>query len=247
MASGTRLEMTRLPQLARWACPPWPAYWRSTNSPYQRPCLPTLKQCLPLLKLNWTRTSYTDWPEDQSQLDRRTHPGLEASCATIFQGCAKLKNKNIDLDGRTHWNNIRIIGLSEFIKGPWPSTFFSKVPMKIFGEQVLQTPPELNRAQCTLVPKPRQGDKTGANDHVFIDTKLKSWPVNGGMTWSTESVLGWRAEWESWFIHSFISRDPERSGGQKGREVRWTRLKHVAWMDESWRTASEGYAAWAGE
>lgn len=32
--------------------------------------------------------------------------------------------------------------------------------MKIFGDQVLQTPPELNRAQCTLIPKPWQGDKT---------------------------------------------------------------------------------------
>lgn len=198
--------------------------------------LASLKAKLDTDKLHWLT-----WRPKPAQQKNASRP------RSIIQACAKLKNNNIDLDGHTHWNNIRIIGLSEFIEGPRPSTFFSKVPMKIFGEQVLQTPPELNRAQCTLVPKPRQGDKTGANDHVFIDTKLKSWPVNGGMTWSTESVLGWGAEWESWFIHSFISRDPERSGGQKGREVRWTWLKHVAWMDELWRTASKGYAAWAGE
>lgn len=46
--------------------------------------------------------------------------------------CSKLKTKNIDLEGRSRRNNIRIIGLPESIEGPRSTTIFSEVLMEIF-------------------------------------------------------------------------------------------------------------------
>ncbi|KAJ3590341.1 hypothetical protein NHX12_008293 [Muraenolepis orangiensis] len=72
---------------------------------------------------------------------------------------AKLKAKIIDLEGRSRRNNLRIIGIPESIEGPRPTAFYSEVLVKMLGDQVLQTPPELDRAHRTLAAKPRQGDK----------------------------------------------------------------------------------------
>ncbi|KAJ3595055.1 hypothetical protein NHX12_004360 [Muraenolepis orangiensis] len=83
---------------------------------------------------------------------------------------ARLKAKNIDLEGRSRRNNLRIIGLPESIEGPRPTAFYSEVLVKLFGDQVLQTPPELDRAHRTLAAKPRQGD----NPRPVI-VKPKSW------------------------------------------------------------------------
>ncbi|KAJ3596430.1 hypothetical protein NHX12_002837 [Muraenolepis orangiensis] len=63
---------------------------------------------------------------------------------------------------------IRIIGLPESIEGPRPTAFYSEVLVKMFGDQVLQTPPELDRAHRTLGDKPRPVI-------VFTDIKPKSW------------------------------------------------------------------------
>ncbi|KAJ3594916.1 hypothetical protein NHX12_004222 [Muraenolepis orangiensis] len=81
---------------------------------------------------------------------------------------ARLKDKNIDLEGRSRRNNLRIIGLPESIEGPQPTSFYSEVLVKMFGDQVLQTPPGLDRAHRTLAAKPRQGDKPRHDSPIRI-------------------------------------------------------------------------------
>ncbi|KAJ3581370.1 hypothetical protein NHX12_008525 [Muraenolepis orangiensis] len=44
---------------------------------------------------------------------------------------ARLKAKNIDLEGRSRRNNLRIIGLPESIEGPRPTAFYSEVLVKM--------------------------------------------------------------------------------------------------------------------
>ena len=116
-------------------------------------------------KLDTVQATVTDLGERIESLESNANlteeriQALEASCSTLSEACAKLKNKNIDLEGRSRRNNIRIVGLPESIEGPRPTSFFSDVLMEILGVQVLQTPPELDRAHRSLAAKPRQGDR----------------------------------------------------------------------------------------
>ena len=114
-------------------------------------------------KLDTVQATVTDFGERIASLESNANlteeriQALEVSCSTLSETCAKLKN--IDLEGRSRRNNIRIAGLPESIEGPRPTTFFSDVLKEIFGDQVLQTPPELDRAHRSLAAKPRQGDR----------------------------------------------------------------------------------------
>lgn len=70
---------------------------------------------------------------------------------------AQLAAKVADLEGHSRRNNIRIIGLPESIKGPRPKTFFSDLLVDLLGNQVLQSPPELDCTHRALVAKPPLG------------------------------------------------------------------------------------------
>ncbi|KAI4788433.1 hypothetical protein KUCAC02_025853 [Chaenocephalus aceratus] len=86
-------------------------------------------------------------------------PSLEATCATLTDSNVKLLAKVTDLKSRSRRNNIRIVGLPESIEGPHPSTFFPKLLMEVFGEGVLDSPPECDRAQRSLTDKPKPGQR----------------------------------------------------------------------------------------
>ncbi|KAI4785872.1 hypothetical protein KUCAC02_037497 [Chaenocephalus aceratus] len=72
---------------------------------------------------------------------------LEATCATLTDSNVKLLAKVTDLESRSRRNNIRIVGLPESIEGPHPSTFFPKLLMEVFGEGVLDSPPEYQQKE----------------------------------------------------------------------------------------------------
>ncbi|KAI4794421.1 hypothetical protein KUCAC02_032074 [Chaenocephalus aceratus] len=84
---------------------------------------------------------------------------LEATCATLTDSNVKLLAKVTDLESRSRRNNIRIVGLPESIEGPHPSTFFPKLLMEVFGEGVLDSPPECDRAHRSLTNKPKPGQR----------------------------------------------------------------------------------------
>ncbi|KAJ4945221.1 hypothetical protein JOQ06_013756 [Pogonophryne albipinna] len=84
---------------------------------------------------------------------------LEATCATLTDSNVKLLAKVTDLESRSRRNNIRIVGLPESIEGPHPSTFFPKLLMEVFGEGVLDSPPECDRAHRSLTDKPKPGQR----------------------------------------------------------------------------------------
>lgn len=69
---------------------------------------------------------------------------------------ANLKARLADLEDRNRCNNVRIVGLPEDIEGPQPTAFFSQILLEVFGDNILTSPPELDRAhRRTLAVKPR--------------------------------------------------------------------------------------------
>ena len=80
---------------------------------------------------------------------------LEATCSSLQEDNKSLKSKLSDLEGRSRRQNFHLVGLPESLEGARPTSFFSKLLVKVFGDQVvLPSPPELDRAPRTLAPKP---------------------------------------------------------------------------------------------
>ncbi|XP_016117702.1 (E3-independent) E2 ubiquitin-conjugating enzyme-like [Sinocyclocheilus grahami] len=90
--------------------------------------------------------------------DERTH-ALETTCAMLKESNSKLLAKLVNLEFRSRRNNIRIIGLPESIEGPRPSVVFSELLAEVFGDGVLESPPECDRAHRSLADKPRPGER----------------------------------------------------------------------------------------
>lgn len=84
---------------------------------------------------------------------------LEENYAALAESHAKLQAKIIDLESRSRRNNIRITGLPESIEGPRPTAFFSELLREVFGQEILQSPPELDRAHRALTAKPSPGSR----------------------------------------------------------------------------------------
>ena len=79
---------------------------------------------------------------------------LEATCSSLQEDNKLLKAKLSDLEGRSRRQNVRIVGLPESFEGTRPTAFFSELLVEVFGDQVLPSLPELDRAHRTLAPKP---------------------------------------------------------------------------------------------
>lgn len=116
-------------------------------------------------KLDQIQTTVTDHASKIASLetnansqDERTK-ALEATCAMLTESNAKLYAKVVDLESRSRRNNIRIIGLPESIEGPRPSVFFSELLAEVFGDGVLESPPECDRAHRSLSDRPRPGQR----------------------------------------------------------------------------------------
>lgn len=119
-------------------------------------------------KLDLVQTAVSDHGSRITSLEsnadlvsERIH-SLEAVCAELTENYTKLKTKTADLENRSRRNNVRIIGLPEAVEGPRPTVFFSEMLSEVMGEQVLPSPPELDRAHRALVPKSKQGGKPRA-------------------------------------------------------------------------------------
>ena len=84
---------------------------------------------------------------------------LEAFCAKLTDSNAKLLAKVTDLESRSRRNNIRVVGVPESVEGPRPTAFFADLLKEVFGEDVLDSPPECDRAHRTLSEKPKPGQR----------------------------------------------------------------------------------------
>ena len=97
--------------------------------------------------------------ETSAESDDQRILALEAKVVTLADSNSKLLAKTLDLESRSRRNNIRIIGLPESIEGPTPTMFFSKLLVELFGEEILESPPELDRAHRALTAKPQPGSR----------------------------------------------------------------------------------------
>ncbi|KAL0149022.1 hypothetical protein M9458_055637 [Cirrhinus mrigala] len=84
---------------------------------------------------------------------------LEDACSALQKDSESLKLKVADLEGRSRHQNVQIIGLPELIESPRPTVFFSQLLVKIFGTEILASPPTLDKAHRSLVPKLSPGEK----------------------------------------------------------------------------------------
>lgn len=93
--------------------------------------------------------------ETHAELQDQRIQALEERCVALASTNAKLIAKTADLENRSLRNNIRIVGLPESVEGPRPTSFFADLLVEVFGNQILQSPPELDRAHRALVAKPK--------------------------------------------------------------------------------------------
>ena len=84
---------------------------------------------------------------------------LEATCSTLREENTKLKTKVTDLENRSRRSNLRIIGLAESTESGRPTEFFSQLLQNVVGKEILPSPPEIDRAHRTLIPKPGPGQR----------------------------------------------------------------------------------------
>lgn len=98
---------------------------------------------------------------------------LEAQVDSLTREDAALKAKVADLEGRSRRNNIRVVGIPESIEGTRPTAFFSNLLFEVLGEDVLPTPPELERAHRTLRQKPAKKDPPRAVVMCFSRFQVK--------------------------------------------------------------------------
>lgn len=93
-----------------------------------------------------------------TEVDQRVEH-LEAACSGLRKDNEWLRAKVSDLEGRSRRQNFRIMGLPESIEGPRPTIFFSQLLVEVFGDHILSSPPELDRAHRTPAPKPASGQR----------------------------------------------------------------------------------------
>lgn len=61
---------------------------------------------------------------------------MEMKLATVAEENTSLKLTN--LQSRSCWNNIRIVGLPKGIESPQPTVVFSQLLLEVFGEHILE-------------------------------------------------------------------------------------------------------------
>lgn len=115
-------------------------------------------------KLDGVQTTIANHEQRISDLESGLNQmqSLESQLSNLADDNAKLKAKITDLEGRSRRCNVRLIGIPESVEGTRPTVFFSNLLMDILGQDVLTSPPELDRAHRALRPKPAEGGKPRA-------------------------------------------------------------------------------------
>lgn len=114
-------------------------------------------------KLDQVRQAQEEQAERVSSLELATEDlsqrvaDLESTCAALREDNNQLKNKVTDLESRSRRQNIRVLGLPEDTESGRPTHFFSNLLCELLGKEILQSPPELDRAHRSLAAKPPAG------------------------------------------------------------------------------------------
>lgn len=80
---------------------------------------------------------------------------MQETITKLSAAVESLGNKCEELEARSRWHNIRLVGLPERSEGPQPTEFIAKLLMDLLG---LDEPPGLHRAHLTLRTKPKEGE-----------------------------------------------------------------------------------------
>lgn len=80
---------------------------------------------------------------------------MHANMAKLSAAVETLTKKCEDLEARSRWNNIQVVGLPEGTEGPRPTEFMAGLLKDILG---LEEKPGLDRAHRTLRARPGEGE-----------------------------------------------------------------------------------------
>ena len=81
--------------------------------------------------------------------------GMQVNMAKLSATVEFLGKKCEELEARSRWHNIRLVGLPEGSEGPRPTETIAKLLMDLLGLDVM---PGLDRAHRTLRAKPKDGE-----------------------------------------------------------------------------------------
>lgn len=82
---------------------------------------------------------------------------LVAKCEDLAGHANQLQAKLLDLEARSRRHNIKIIGVEEDSEQGWPTDFVSR--LDLLGKQHFPVLVKVDRAHCSLMPKPAAGAK----------------------------------------------------------------------------------------
>lgn len=80
---------------------------------------------------------------------------LQVNVASLTVTMESLGNRCEDLEARSRWNNVRLIGLPEGMEGPRPTDYVASFLQDLLR---LEAKPLLERAHRTLRAKPKQDE-----------------------------------------------------------------------------------------
>lgn len=80
---------------------------------------------------------------------------MKAKVDMLTTTVESLSRKCEELEARSRWHNIRLVGLPEGTEGPQPTEFIANLLMELLG---LEEQPGLDRAHRTLRAKPKEGE-----------------------------------------------------------------------------------------
>lgn len=81
--------------------------------------------------------------------------GMQANVAMLTATVESLDKKCEELEARSRWHNIRLVGLPEGTEGPQPTESIANLLMELLG---LEEKSGLDRAHRTLRAKPKEGE-----------------------------------------------------------------------------------------
>lgn len=96
--------------------------------------------------------------------------GLRSELTSIREEHVALQAAMEDLVSCSKRQSLRVIGLPEDIEGNNPRQFMADLLKEVAAEALANSTPELDRAHCSLRPKPRQGSRQViVRFHRYID------------------------------------------------------------------------------
>ncbi|KAI7790201.1 putative LINE-1 type transposase domain-containing protein 1 [Triplophysa rosa] len=90
--------------------------------------------------------------EEATKAHENRIESLERLCARLENDCERLREKTSDLESRSRWQNVRIVGIKEGVENGRPTEFVTKFLTRVLGEENTDNPVKIDRAHRSPQP-----------------------------------------------------------------------------------------------